>query len=145
MKRFLTALAICATAAIGSAAYAANANAPVVVMPGHEHWGKPDMGASTAVLYGNPDAGGFYVVRLKTGANWKFPPHFHPGRESVTVVSGTFYAGIGSKWDDKKLTAFPAGSFISLPPKMPHFAMTKEPAVIEIAGTDKFADVMIKK
>lgn len=142
MKKFLSALALLFTVAIASAAAAM---APVVVTPGHEHWGKPDMGSTMAVLYGDPNKPGLYVVRIKTGANWKFPPHYHTARENVTVISGTFYAGIGSKWNDKKLTAFPAGTFISVPAKTPHFAMTKEPAVIEITGTEPLTDNMIKK
>lgn len=127
------------------AALAANAaQAPIVVMPGHETWAKQPGGYLMAPLYGNPAKPGFYVVRLKTGANWKFPAHYHPGRENVTVISGVFYAGLGRKWDNKKLVAYPAGSFISLPAKTPHFAMTKQPAIIELSGTEPLQDVMIK-
>lgn len=97
-----------------------------------------------AVLYGDPSKSGLYVVRLKTGADWKFPPHHHPGRENITVISGVFFAGIGKKMDSKKLTAFPAGSFMSLAPGVAHYAMTKQPAVIEITGTEPLKDLMEK-
>ncbi|HKU67524.1 MAG TPA: cupin domain-containing protein [Candidatus Baltobacteraceae bacterium] len=140
LRSVLVAFGILATAATAAAA-----PSPTVVLPGHESYGKPDMGASMAVLYGNPDKAGYYVVRMKVGAGWKFPPHFHPGRENVTVISGTFYAGMGSKWDDKKLTAFPAGSFISVPPGAPHFAMAKGPTVVDISGTEPLKDILIKK
>ncbi len=43
-------------------------NGPVVTLPGQEHWVKQSGGFSMAVLYGNPAKGGFYVMRLKTGA-----------------------------------------------------------------------------
>jgi quercetin dioxygenase-like cupin family protein len=120
------------------------ASAPTIVMPGKEQWVAQQGGYSMAVLYGDPSKSGFYVVRLKTGSNWTFPPHYHPGRENVTVISGTFYAGIGKKMDAKKMTAFPAGSFISLPPGTPHYAMTKQPAVIELTGTEPMKNVMLK-
>jgi len=120
------------------------ASSPTVVMPGKEKWMPQPGGYSMAVLYGDPSKSGFYVVRLKTGANWTFPAHSHPGRESVTVISGTFYAGIGKKMDAKKLIAFPAGSFISLPPGLAHYAMTKEPAIIEISGVEPLKDVLEK-
>lgn len=133
-----------AAALVVSTAVVTAAGGPTIVMPGHEKWGSPQMGASTAVLFGNPDKTGLYIIRLRTGSNWKFPPHVHPARENVTVISGTFYAGLGRKYDAKKLIAFPAGSFISLPGGTPHFAMTKTPAVIEIAGTEPMKQEMIK-
>ncbi len=68
-----------------------------------------------------------------------FPAHYHPGRENVTVISGTFYAGMGKKYDARKLTAFPPGSFISIPGGQPHYAMTKGPAVIQSAATNRLA------
>jgi quercetin dioxygenase-like cupin family protein len=145
MRLLRTLLAALAVAGVTLGASASTSSAPTVVMPGHEVYGKPDMGASMAVLFGNPDKPGFYVVRMKVGAGWKAPPHFHTARENVTVVSGTFYAAMGRKWDDKKLMAFPAGSFISVPPRAPHFAMAKGPTVVDISGTEPLQDVMVKK
>lgn len=131
-------------AAIGAAAYAASD--PVTVVPGREHWTAQPGNYSMALLYGNPSKDGFYVMRLKLPPNWTFPAHYHPGRENVTILSGTFYAGLGSKFDKSALKAYPAGSFISLPPKVAHYAATKaEGAVIQLEGIGPFADVMIKK
>lgn len=142
MNHLRTALALAFSAALGGAAVAASG--PSVTMAGHEKWVAQPGGYSMAVLYGNPSKPGYYNIRLKTGTNWKFPPHMHPARENVTVISGTFYAGLGSKWNDKKLVAYPAGSFISLPPRIAHFAMTKSPAVIELTGTEPLQNIMIK-
>jgi len=142
MRLLRSALVIAFFAALASTVLAASS--PTVVMPGQEKWTPQGGGYSMAVLYGDPSKSGFYVVRLKTGANWVFPAHSHSARETITVISGTFYAGIGNKMDPKKLNAFPAGSFISLPPGLAHYAMTKQPAVIEIAGTEPLKDNMIK-
>ncbi|HET7815627.1 MAG TPA: cupin domain-containing protein [Candidatus Baltobacteraceae bacterium] len=125
-----------------SAAFAAGA--PTVVMPGQEKYTAQPGNYQMAVLYGNPAKAGFWVVRLKLPANWTFPVHYHPDRESVTVISGTFYAGIGSKMDKAHALAFPAGSFISVPPNLRHYAFTKGPAVIDISGTGPLKDMMVK-
>lgn len=142
MTRTLLALAI--VLSLGAAAWAAAAG-PTVVMNGTEKWGKPQMGMQEAVLYGNPDKAGFFVVRLKAGPNWSFPVHYHPTQENVTVISGTFYAGIGDKFDKSKATAFPAGSFVSLPANLKHYAFTKSTGVVlQIDGMGPEKDVMVK-
>lgn len=138
-------LSVAMVLAFGAAAWAASSG-PTIVMNGTEKWGKPDMGMQTAVLYGNPNSAGFYVVRLKLGPNWVFPVHHHPTQENVTVISGTLYAGIGTKFDKSKAKAFPAGSFVSLPPNLQHFAFTKSSgAVIQIDGMGPEKDIMAKK
>src|SRR5579863_6315811 len=48
-------------------------------------------GAQLAVLEGNPGAtSGDYTVRLKMPDGYRISPHWHPKRENVTVISGTF-------------------------------------------------------
>ena len=50
-------------------------------------------------------------ARTKFPDGYKIAPHWHPGIEHVTVVSGTFNLGLGDKFDDSKGNAMPAGSF----------------------------------
>jgi uncharacterized RmlC-like cupin family protein len=117
-----------------------------VVMPGEEHWVPQSDHSTMAVLYGNPDGSGFYVVRIKVPPNWSFPAHYHPMRENVTVISGTFYVGLGTTLDKSNATAYPAGSFVSLPAKVPHYALTRSTgAVIQLEGIGPFDTVMIHK
>jgi quercetin dioxygenase-like cupin family protein len=131
---------------VGAAGVAAvAAGTPTVVTPGQEQWKAQEGNYQMAVLFGDPSKPGFYVVRLKVPANWTFPAHTHPGRENVTIISGTFYAGLGSKLDKDKVTAYPAGSFISLPADLPHYALTKdEGSVIQLEGEGPMANNMIK-
>lgn len=142
MRFFKSALILALFVFLASTVLAASG--PTVVMPGKERWVSQPGGYSMAVLYGDPTKPGFYVIRIKTGANWTFAPHYHPGRENVTVISGVFYAGIGKKVDTKDMTAYPAGSFISLPAKTVHYAMSKQPAIIELTGTEPLKDIMSK-
>lgn len=92
-------------------------------------------GAQLAVLEGNPTAGsGDYTIRLKMPDGYKIPPHTHPLRENVTVVSGTLVVGMGDKWDDSKLMKFKAGSFAYLDPSMHHYAGASGETVVQIHG-----------
>ena len=61
-------------------------------------------------------AKGDYTVRLKMPAGYRIAPHWHPKRENVTVLSGTFKVGMGDHFDESKMGTFPAGSFAYLEP-----------------------------
>jgi quercetin dioxygenase-like cupin family protein len=109
----------------------------VIVMADQVNWqsGPPSLppGAKSAVLEGDPGKPGFFAIRAWLPAGYKVPPHFHPGVERVTVISGTFYLGEGDKIDESAAKAYPAGAYTSMPPGMHHFAYTKEATVIQIA------------
>jgi catechol 2,3-dioxygenase-like lactoylglutathione lyase family enzyme len=93
-------------------------------------------GAQLAVLEGNPGASsGDYTVRLKMPAGYRIAPHWHPQRENVTVISGTFMVGMGDHFDESKMGAFPAGSFAFLDPDMHHYAMASGEVVVQVHGT----------
>jgi len=92
-------------------------------------------GAQLAVLEGDPMASsGDYTVRLKMPAGYKIAPHWHPQRENVTVISGTFKLGMGDQFDESKMMTVPAGSFAYLDPSMHHYAMAVDEAVVQIHG-----------
>ena len=92
-------------------------------------------GAQLAVLEGDPMASsGDFTIRLKMPDGYKVAPHTHPGRENVTVLSGTLKVGMGDKVDAGKMTSLPAGSFAYLDPTMPHYAAASGETVIQIHG-----------
>jgi hypothetical protein len=93
-------------------------------------------GAQLAVLEGNPGAAsGDYTVRLKMPDGYRIAPHWHPQRENVTIISGTFKVGMGDIFDESKMGAFPAGSFAFLDPDMHHYAMASGEVVVQVHGT----------
>jgi len=99
--------------------------APPVVRPG----------AQFAVLEGDPTAStGDYTIRLKMPDGFRIAPHFHPLRENVTVISGTFKVGMGDEFDANKMKAFIAGSFAFLDPDMHHFAMACGETIVQVHG-----------
>jgi len=89
-------------------------------------------GAQIAVLEGNPAEKGPIVMRLKFQANCTIPAHWHSMAERLTVLSGSFHAGMGDKVDRKATQTLEPGGFVMLPAKMHHFAWTSAPTVVQI-------------
>jgi hypothetical protein len=110
-----------------------------IFIPDSIPWGPPPPfvapGARLAVLEGNPAASsGDYTIRLKMPDGYRIAPHWHPLRENVTVISGTFEVGMGDGFDTAKMTALPAGSFAFLDPDMHHYAMARGEVVVQVHG-----------
>jgi uncharacterized RmlC-like cupin family protein len=92
-------------------------------------------GAQLAVIEGDPTASsGDFTIRLKMPNGYKIAPHWHPKRENVTVISGKFKVGMGDKFEEAKMTTFPAGSFAYLDPDMHHYAMASGETVVQVHG-----------
>lgn len=115
-----------------SATAHAQSTGGVVRLPNEIQFKAPLAGVpQTAVLYGDPTKAGVYVTRFKFAPGVKVMPHWHTEEvRAAVVLSGTLYYGLGETWDESKLKAFPAGTFFSEPPKIPHFAWAKDGEVI---------------
>ena len=90
-------------------------------------------GARIAVLEGDPAQSGFFTMRVWFPDGYRIGPHFHPGVERVTVVTGTFYLGQGDRFDESTAQALPVGSYTSMPAGMHRYAFAKGPAVVQIS------------
>jgi uncharacterized RmlC-like cupin family protein len=66
---------------------------------------------------------------------YRIAPHWHPQRENVTIISGTFKVGMGDRFEESKMASFPTGSFAYLDPDMHHYAMAGGEVVVQIHGT----------
>jgi quercetin dioxygenase-like cupin family protein len=95
-------------------------------------------GAELAVISGDPGSTGPYVIRLKMPAGYKIAPHWHPTDENITVISGTFSAGMGETFDPKATKTLAAGGFALMPAEMRHFAWTKGGATVQVHGMGPF-------
>jgi quercetin dioxygenase-like cupin family protein len=110
---------------------------PTIVLPDQLHWVPgtgPMAGVEVAVLVGDPTKAGPYTIRLRLPDGAKFAPHFHDDVERVTVISGTMLVGVGNTMAESTMTTLPAGSFVSIPAKVPHYAVAKGITVIQIGG-----------
>src|SRR3984885_6819358 len=81
--------------------------------------------ARLAIVVGEPSEPGPYVIRVMVPSGVKLMPHEHPEDRVYTVISGVFYIGLGSRFDDEQLQAYPPGSVIVLPGGTPHFHWAK--------------------
>jgi quercetin dioxygenase-like cupin family protein len=81
--------------------------------------------ARLAVVVGHPDEPGPYVVRVKVPAGVRLMPHIHHEDRVYTVMSGVFYIGRGTEFDETKLEAYPPGAVIVLPGGTAHFHWAK--------------------
>lgn len=95
-------------------------------------------GAKLAVLVGDPSQPAPFTIRLQMPDGYKIAPHTHPTDEHVTVMSGTFRAAMGEKWDDKALGDFAAGSYANMAAGMPHYAAAKGATVVQVHGVGPF-------
>jgi redox-sensitive bicupin YhaK (pirin superfamily) len=91
-------------------------------------------GARAALLQGNPNASGPYVIRMHLPPNYKIPFHSHSNAMDVTVVSGTLYMASTQTFDKKKAFAIKPGDFYHLPALASQFLFTKDETVLEIHG-----------
>ena len=129
-------LAFGLASAIAATAYAQSTE-PFMKLPTEIEFKAPFRagGPSGAVIYGDPQKQGLYVTRVKFSPGLKNMPHWHPDERTVVVLSGTYYFAYGDQWDDAKLKPLPAGSFLTEPPKVPHFNWAKDGEVIlQITG-----------
>jgi hypothetical protein len=62
-------------------------------------------------------------------------PHFHPNDRFITVISGRWWVGTGSKFDPDSTVAMPPGSVVTHFARQIHYDGAKdEETIIEIVG-----------
>jgi mannose-6-phosphate isomerase-like protein (cupin superfamily) len=118
-------------------AYANGSLTPHVFLTSSLNWQQiPGMppGAKVAIIDGNPYGQDSFVVRVKIPANYSMPMHSHSIDEYYTVLSGTYYLGIGNKVDRENSLILSSGSFIKIPALLTHYGWTKEETIIQIHG-----------
>ncbi|MFN2637247.1 MAG: SgcJ/EcaC family oxidoreductase [Gemmatimonadaceae bacterium] len=101
-----------------------------------------DPGMKLAVLAGDPAAKGVYTLRLLFPAGYRFPVHWHPGAEQLTVVSGSFVLGMGNTADWGALKTYSPGDFLYIPARHAHFGGGNGTTVIQLHGMGPFQLVL---
>jgi hypothetical protein len=95
-------------------------------------------GLKIGVLHGDPSQPAAYTLRLKFPDGYAFPPHWHPNLEHVTVVSGTFFLGMGDEVNKDAAVAYQPGDFLVAPARMSHFGWVKGETVVQLHGIGPF-------
>jgi quercetin dioxygenase-like cupin family protein len=135
MKRFATISALVGGLLIGAVpASAQHGGGHVVLQPAQMTWNDlPALpGVKIAVIEGPLTEAVPITFRLKFPANYRVPPHRHPGIEHITIISGTLNIGMGETFDAEKTHALTPGSVAIMPPGTPHFVWTGEETISQV-------------
>jgi hypothetical protein len=104
-------------------------------LPADIKWGGSPLGASVAVLLGDPSKPGLYIELVKWAAHHNSRPHYHPNDRYITVISGTWWVNTGSKYSPETMVPMPPGSFVTHYGRQVHYDGAKdEDTIIEIVG-----------
>ncbi len=107
-------------------------------------WTTQPNGIKVAVIQGDPSKPGSFTQRFIFPTGIKLPLHWHTSSETITMITGSIYHGVGQIPDEAKATKMEAGAFMVIPPKTTHFAFTKEECMIQVQGTGPFVRNLFK-
>ncbi len=119
----------------------------VRITPAEVHW--QDVpgghGAQQAILLGDPNKPGIYVVRAKFPPYVMDHPHWHPNARYVTVLEGTWYTGTGDTFDLAKAVPLKPGSIMMHPAKATHWdgSAGPETVIVQIIGEGPVASTLV--
>ncbi|HLQ75902.1 MAG TPA: DUF4440 domain-containing protein [Terriglobia bacterium] len=120
----------------------ASPTAHVMVEAASIKWGPPPPslppGSKIAIIAGDPSKPGPFVIRAQVPAGYKVAPHWHPGDENLTILSGTVALGMGETWDESKMQSVGAGGYAALPAQMRHYFLAKTAATFQVHGMGPF-------
>jgi hypothetical protein len=107
-----------------------------MLKPGDVKWIESRNGASaSALVYGDPTKEGLYIQLMKWHAHHNSTPHSHPHDRFITVLSGTWWVGTGTKYDMDSTVAMTAGTVVTDYANEIHYDGAKdEDCVLEIVG-----------
>lgn len=137
LRRYWVFAAMTAMFVLLGPARAADLNPAALVykLPSQLQWHHEAIGADTVVLHGDPAKPGLYIMLVKWPAHHMSHPHWHPHDRFITVLSGTWWVGTGTKFDPNSTVAMPAGSFVTHFGKQVHYDGAKDvDTVLEIVG-----------
>ncbi|MGI8400636.1 MAG: cupin domain-containing protein [Gemmatimonadaceae bacterium] len=102
------------------------------------------MGSADETVYGDPEVpGALFVLRIRELAGTIVPPHRHPGGEHITVLEGTWYFGLGDRFDSAAVHELRAGSYAYVPAGAPMFAYSPGPVTVQIHGIGPFHQAFV--
>ncbi|HEX6306854.1 MAG TPA: cupin domain-containing protein [Longimicrobiales bacterium] len=101
-------------------------------------------GMEIAVIHGDPAAADQpYTIRLRFKDGYRFPAHYHPNAENLTVLRGTFLLRMGDT-SSEDLEAYGPGDFLHLPAEQPHFGGARGETEVQLHGIGPF-EIMLAR
>lgn len=124
-----------AAKATAKAAADLNPAAIAIQLPNQIKWVDGGNGALNATLYGDPTKPGLYIILTRWTPHHMSRPHFHQHDRYITVLSGTWWVGTGTKYDPDSTVPLPPGSYARHFGKQIHYDGAKDQEVtLEIVG-----------
>lgn len=104
-----------------------------------------DAGMKIAAIHGDPSVPDEpYVIRLSFEDGYRFPPHYHPRTENLTVLEGTFLLAMGRRADESQLKSYAPGDFLYIPAEHPHYGGAEGATVIQLHGVGPFDILLVE-
>jgi hypothetical protein len=120
-------LAAAGLSAVSAAEQQLNPKAIAIKLPDQIPWkANTTAGNETAVLYGDPEKPGPYVLMFKWLPGKMSRPHWHPNDRMITVIKGTWWVGTGDKFEPDSTVPIPVGSYVTHFGKEIHYDGAKD-------------------
>lgn len=84
-----------------------------------------------------------FVIRIHHDPGYVVLPHTHPRDENITVLSGAWALGMGSRVDMSKLVSMPQGALGLVRAKMAHFGFSPVETILQVHGIGPFVNLPI--
>jgi quercetin dioxygenase-like cupin family protein len=96
-------------------------------------------GMQLTPIHGDPSvADQPYTLRLAFPDGYRFPPHWHPRAENVTVLEGEFLLEMGEEFDEASLKTYKPGDYLFIEAENSHYGAAKGRTVIQLHGMGPF-------
>ncbi|HUP19964.1 MAG TPA: cupin domain-containing protein, partial [Gemmatimonadota bacterium] len=89
-----------------------------------------DPGMRIAAVHGDPAGTSDYIIRLAFPDGYRFPSHWHPKAEHVTVLEGTFLLAMDTGGEAAEPESYGPGDFLYIPGEHPHYGGAEGETVI---------------
>ena len=134
-RKLATAVVVGLLPVLATAAGTLDPKSVTYQLPPDIKWAKTAAGAESVVVQGSPSEPGIYVQLIRWPPGVGSRPHYHNQDRFITVISGTWYKGTGTKYDPDSMVPMPAGTFIVDHANGVHYDGAKnEPVLIQIVG-----------
>lgn len=87
--------------------------------------------------------GELFVIRIHHDAGYVVLPHTHPEDENITVLTGSWALGMGSRVNMSKLEPMELGALGFVPKKMAHFGYSRVETILQVHGIGPFVNLPI--
>lgn len=96
-------------------------------------------GMQIAPVHGDPSvADQLYTLRLAFPDGYKFPPHWHPMAENISVMEGELRLAMGEEFDEGSLKTYRPGDYLFIEAENPHYGAANGRTVVQLHGMGPF-------